>query len=341
MSPQRDSSGSDESHPPPSSDGIGTREAASPLVSARDFQASLRFRRRIDALAEKAIFGISLAAISIICLIFIYIVREAWPLIMGSGGEASLGAVLGRPFEWQPVSGSPRFSVMPLFVGTLRVTLVAMVVGTPLALAAALYTAEFAPYRLREWLKPTIELLAGIPSVVIGFFVLIVMASWLQDTFGLQFRLNAFTAGIGLSLAVIPIIFTVAEDALSSVPRSYKEASLALGASEVQTAVRVVLPAASPGIGAALILGFGRAIGETMIVLMVSGNAAVMGFDSLIPARTMSATIAAELGEVVFGGDHYRVLFFIGVLLFIITTGLNWAGDRVNRGLRRKLFGGT
>src|SRR5262249_22034815 len=152
-------------------------------------------------------------------------------------------------------------------LGTFKVTLIAMLIAAPLALAAALYTAEFAPPALREWIKPAIELLAGIPSVVLGFFILIVMASWLQATFGFQFRLNAITAGVGLALAVIPIIYTIAEDSLMAVPRQYREASLALGASTAQTARRVVFPAALPGIGAALILGFGRAIGETMIVL--------------------------------------------------------------------------
>ena len=277
--------------------------------------------------------------ISLVFLIFIFVAREAWPLVWGQAGEASLSSVFRAPFEWQPVSGSPRFSVIPLFIGTLKVTLVAMVLATPIGLAAALYTAEFAPARLREWLKPVVELLAGIPSVVIGFFVLIVLASWLAETFGLRFRLNAVTAGIGLSLAVIPIIFTVTEDALSAVPRTYREASLALGASRVQTAVRVVLPAAGPGIGAALVLGFGRAIGETMIVLMVSGNAAMMSISPLDPARTLSATIAAELGEVVFGSGHYRVLFLLGALLFLTTAVLNWVGDRINRGLRRRMFG--
>jgi len=296
----------------------------------------------MDALPGWAIFGVSIAAISIIFFIFVYITREAWPLIVGMTRDASLGGIFGSPFQWDPVSvQEPRFSVIPLVAGTLKVTLIAMLVGTPIAIGAALYTAEFASHRVREWLKPAIELLAGVPSVVVGFFALIVLASWIQDTLGLQFRLNAFTAGIALSLAVIPIVFTVTEDALSAVPHTYKEASLALGASSVQTAIRVVLPAASPGIGAAMILGMGRAIGETMIVLMVSGNAALLGFDPFSGARTMSATIAAELGEVVFGSDHYRVLFFIGVLLFITTSGLNWVGERVNAGLRRKLFGGV
>ena len=302
--------------------------------------SNVALRRRLDRLAEWGIFAVSLAAISIIFFIFIYITREAWPLIADASRETSLGAVFGAPLQWDPVSvGNPRYSVWPLAVGTLKVTLIAMLFGTPVALGAALYTAEFAPHALRQWLKPAVELLAGVPSVVVGFFALVVMASWIQDLFGLQYRLNAFTAGIALSLAVIPIIFTVAEDALSAVPATYREASLALGASAVQTAVRVVLPAASPGIGAALILGMGRAIGETMIVLMVSGNAAILGFDPFSGARTMSATIAAELGEVVYGSDHYRVLFLLGVLLFFTTSGLNWIGERVNSGLRKKLFG--
>lgn len=316
----------------------------SPATSrTRAFQsgASRRdLRRRLDRIAEWAIFGVSLAAISIVFFIFVYIVREAWPLIVHTTRAVSLVDIFISPFQWDPVSvQQPRFNVFPLIAGTLKVTIVAMLIGTPLALGAALYTAEFAPRSLREWLKPTVELLAGIPSVVVGFFALIVMATWVQDLFGLQYRLNAFTAGLALSLAVIPIIFTVAEDAFSAVPDTYREASLALGASSAQTAVRVVLPSASPGLGAALILGMGRAIGETMIVLMVSGNAALLGFDPFSGARTMSATIAAELGEVVYGGDHYTVLFFIGVLLFIMTSGLNWVGERVNSGLRHKLFG--
>lgn len=316
------------------------RGSAKPETSAVQLKSVRQvFRRRMDRLAETAIFGVSFAVISIILLIFVYVAREAWPLIVGTASGVTLRSMLGVPFEWQPVSVDPRFSVIPLVVGTFKVTLVAMTIAAPLAIAAALYTAEFAPRRLREWLKPTIELLAGIPSVVIGFFVFIVLASWLSETFGLRFRLNGLTAGIGLSLAVIPVIYTVAEDALSAVPREFREASLALGASRTQTAVRVVLPSASPGIGAAMILGFGRAIGETMIVLMVSGNAALMSLDPLTPTRTLAATVAAELGEVVFGSDHYRALFFIGTLLFLITTVLNGIGDRVNRGLRRKLFG--
>jgi phosphate transport system permease protein len=300
---------------------------------------NLKWRRFFDRFAEKLIFSFAMIAIAIIVLIFVYVGREALPLLWDASEGASLTATFSAPYTWQPVSGVPKYNVLPLILGTLKVTLIAMLFATPLALAAALFTAEFAPRAAREWIKPTIELLAGIPSVVIGFFVLIVLASWLQAVFGFEFRLNALTAGIGLGLAVIPIIYTISEDALTAVPRSYREASLALGASKVQTAVRVVFPAATPGIFAAFILGFGRAIGETMIVLMVSGNAAIFSADLAVPVRTMSATVASELGEVVFGSGHYRILFFIGTLLFLITSLLNWIGDRFNRRLRARLFG--
>jgi phosphate transport system permease protein len=276
---------------------------------------------------------------AIIFLIFIYVAREAAPLAWRTIEGITLPGTVQPPMTWQPVGGTPKFNILPLILGTLKVTLIAMLFATPLALAAALYTAEFAPPALREWVKPGIEVLAGIPSVVIGFFALVVLASWLQDTFGFEYRLNSLNAGIGLAFAVIPLIYTVSEDALTSVPKLYREASLALGASKVQTALRVILPAALPGIFAAMVLGFGRAIGETMIVYMASGNAAIMSVSPFVPVRTISATIASELGEVVVGGGHYRILFFLGVVLFVITSILNWIGNRYNRRLRTRLFG--
>src|SRR5678816_2639719 len=299
----------------------------------------LRRRQFMDRAAEALILAFASIAIAIILLIFVYVGREALPLLWGTVDGASITSTITPPTEWQPVSANPRYNVIPLLLGTLKVTFIAMLFGTPLALAAALYTSEFAPVRLREWIKPSVELLAGIPSVAMGFFALIVLASWLQEQFGLEFRLNALNAGIALALAIIPIIYTVSEDALSAVPNHYREASLALGASKIQTAVRVIFPAAMPGIGAAMILGFGRAIGETMIVLMASGNAAYMSLSPFVSTRTLSATVAAELGEVVFGGGHYRILFFLGTLLFVVTSVLNWAGDRYNRRMRMKLFG--
>jgi len=295
----------------------------------------------------------ALSAILLIFLIFVFVGREALPLLWqhpqpGLEKEAvTLSNLLGptvypdRPsrFMWQPVSTVPKYNLPPLIIGTLKTTIVAILFAGPLAILAAILSSEFAPKWLREVIKPTIELLAGIPSVVLGFFALMVLASWLQALFGLRLRLNALNAGIGLGLAVIPIIFTVAEDALTAVPRSYREASYALGANNWETAIKIVVPAALPGIFAGVVLGFGRAVGETMIVLMASGNAAVTTWSFTDSVRTLSATIAAELGEVVFGGPHYRVLFLLGILLFVFTFTVNFAGDLTVRRLRARLEG--
>lgn len=240
-----------------------------------------------------------------------------------SGSES--GNVLGTLFskDWLPVSDRPRYGLLPLFLGTLKVTLIAILFAGPIAILAAIYTAMFAPARIREYIKPAIELLAGFPSVVIGFFALMVLASFFQDLFGYSGRLNAFVGGIAMGLAAIPVIYTLTDDALTAVPGTYIEASLGLGASLRQTAFQVVLPAATPGIFAALLLGIGRVFGETMIALMATGNAALMTINPFDSVRTLSATIGAEMAEVVFGDTHYSVLFLIGSLLFIFTFGLN------------------
>lgn len=225
--------------------------------------------------------------------------------------------------DWQPVSDNPRFGILPLFFGTLKVTLIAILFAAPIAILAALYTALLAPARIRDYIKPAIELLAGFPSVVIGFFALMVLASFFQDLFGYSGRLNGFVGGVAMALAAIPVIYTLTEDALSAVPRTYIEASLGLGASLRQTAFQVILPAATPGIFAAVLLGIGRVFGETMIALMATGNAALLTLNPFDSVRTLSATIGAEMAEVVFGDTHYSVLFLIGSLLFIFTFTLN------------------
>jgi len=241
-------------------------------------------------------------------------------------------------YIWQPVGQIKKFNIIPLFVGTLKVTLIGLLFAVPLAVGAAIYVSQLARPRIREIAKPAIELLAGIPSVVVGFFGLIVMASVLQNIFGYQTRLNAFVAGIALGFAVIPIIFSIAEDALTSVPRAYTQAALALGASRWQTAWQIVLPAALPGVFAATVLGFGRAIGETMIVLMVC-SASVMSWSVFDSARSITTTIAAEMGEVVTGGPHYRILFMLGALLFAATFVSNMIGDLVIHRFKNKLEG--
>jgi phosphate transport system permease protein len=245
----------------------------------------------------------------------------------------------GPRYIWQPVSQIPKYNIIPLIIGSLKITLVALIFAVPVALAAAIYVSQLANPRVRELAKPVIELLAGIPSVVLGFFALIVMATVLQRIFGSQSRLNALCAGIALGFSVIPVVFSIAEDALTSVPRSYIQAALALGASKWKAASQVVLPAAVPGVFAAVALGFGRAIGETMIVLMASGNASIVSWRIFDSTRTITATIAAELGEVVFGSAHYRILFLIGVLLFAVTFFTNMTADVVLNRLKARIEG--
>jgi phosphate transport system permease protein len=309
-----------------------------------------RMRELSDRFASIVIKGSAFLAIISLILIFVFIGKEAVPIFTSSEvqKEASLSRLFlpqspgnGRAaeFDWQPISETPKYSLLPLLIGTLKATIIAVLIAIPLAVAAALFTSEFAPSWARETIKPCIEILAGIPSVVVGFFCLMVIASWLQGTFGWTFRLNALTAGIGLSLAVIPIVYTVSEDAFSSVPQAFREGSVAMGASSWQTASRVVLPAAMPGVLAACVLGFGRAIGETMIVLMASGNAPVISWSPVDSIRTFSATIAAELGELVQGSPHYHVLFFIGAFLFVLTFFINLMGRWWVGRLQKKLQG--
>ena len=244
-----------------------------------NFKPKSRIR---DFIVEKFIMLNALTALIVILLIFIFIFKESIPIFTSHKvqQEASLDKLIlkqqyyeGREpkWSWQPNSDVPKYSLLPLFLGTLKAAIVAMLFSVPLAVGAAIYSSEFAPRKIREFIKPVIELLAGIPSVVLGFFALIVLASILQSLFGFTYRLNAINAGIALGIAIIPIIFTIAEDAMTSVPQSLREAAMALGANPWQISFTVVLPAALPGIAAGIVLGFGRAIGETMIVLMASG----------------------------------------------------------------------
>jgi phosphate transport system permease protein len=290
--------------------------------------------------------AVALTSIAAIILILVFVAREALPILTSEAvqREVSLKTMFApvaiggsSDYMWQPVSDVPKYNIIPLIVGSLKVTIISLLIAGPFSIAAAVYVAEYAKRKQREIIKPVIELLAGIPSVVIGFFALIVLATWVQNTFGTEHRLNALVAGIGLSLAVSPLIFTVSEDALRAVPQSYRTAALALGSDRFQMIVRVVLPAAMPGILASIVLGFGRAIGETMIVVLASGNAALISGSVGVSTRTITATIAQELGEVVVGSPHYHVLFALGAILFLSTFVLNFLGERVIHGLRRKL----
>ena len=321
-------------------------EATGPVERARRSSPSPMLQRRsrwVERVAETLIKVVSLASIASVVLILVFVGKEALPVLTSSAvhAEVTLGSLFapyaGAGYMWQPVSDVPKYNVVPLFAGTLKITLVALLVAVPLSVGAAIYVCEFAPRRLRDYIKPAIELLAGIPSVVVGFFALIVLATWVQRVFGAEHRLNALVAGFGLAFAVCPFIFSVSEDALRAVPDTYRQAALAMGSTRSQTLLRVILPAAMPGIAASVVLGFGRAIGETMIVVLASGNAALLDASLGHSARTVTATIAQELGEVVIGSAHYDVLFALGAMLFIATFVVNFVGERIVHGMRRKL----
>lgn len=238
--------------------------------------------------------------------------------------------------QWYPVSDPPTFGIMPFFASTLMVTLVATAIAVPVGVACAAYLAEVAPPKIRETVKPVIELLAGIPSVVMGFIGLMLLSPLIQSMFNLNTGLCGLTAGIMLSLMSLPIIVSVSEDALSAVPDDFREASYALGATRWETIRHVCIPAALSGIAAAVMLGVGRAIGETMTVLMVAGGALAVPHSPTEPMMPMTAAIASGIGNAVRGGLQYQALFAIGLLLFLMTLAVNLVADRVLERQKRK-----
>ncbi|MCI0449471.1 MAG: phosphate ABC transporter permease subunit PstC [Chlorobi bacterium] len=263
-------------------------------------------------------------SIIIVLLIFLFLFKEAIPFITDPG--------IGELFHsvWNPVSfQKEEFGLYPLITGSVLVTLLATVIAIPFGIIGAVYISEIATPKEREFLKPFIEILAGIPSVVLGFFGLVVIAPLIKNIFGLNTGLTAITGSVLLAFMAIPTIMSISEDAIKSVPAAYKEASLALGASRLETIWKVVVPAALSGIIASVMLGMGRVVGETMAVMMVTGNAPVISFNPFTSVRTMTATIAAEMGEVTFGSAHYAALFWVGIVLLIMTFILNLISYRV------------
>lgn len=224
---------------------------------------------------------------------------------------------------WYPTAEPPDFGIFPLLVGSLAVTLLASCIAVPLGVLTAAYLTEIAPFGVRRVIKPVVELLAALPSVVIGFFGMVIVAPFLQDYLGADTGLNLFNAGLMLAFMSVPTICSVSEDALFAVPRALREASLALGATRWETTIRVVIPAALSGIGTGVMLGMSRAIGETMVVLMVAGGAGMIPTSLFDPVRPMPASIAAEMAEAPFRGEHYHALFAIGIVLFLFTLSFN------------------
>jgi len=267
---------------------------------------------------ENLIRACGISAIAFVALIFFFLLREGLPAL----GRVPPAEMLRQ--RWYPAFDF--FGMLPLLLGSALVTVLATIMAVPLGLATAIFVREVAPNWAREVLKPLIEVLAGIPSVVLGFLGMIAVAPLIRQYLGAPTGLTAFTGAVMLAYMSLPTIISVAEDALDAVPRSYRDAALALGATRWQTIWRVTLPAARSGVLIAVMLGVGRAIGETMAVMMVTGNAARMPLtlDSVFrPVRTMTATIAAEMGEVAQGSTHYHILFTVGIVLFVVTFTIN------------------
>lgn len=279
-------------------------------------------RKIKEFIIEKLILLCGLAAIFFVVLIFLFLLKEGLAVFkMVSPFDFLFGK------SWYPISEPPKLGILPLIMGSLLVTLGAAIISIPIGVGCAVYIAEIAPGKAKEILKAGIELLAAIPSVVLGFIGMVTLVPLVKNVFHLPTGLTALSGSIMLAFMAMPTIVSIAEDALYSVPKNYKEGAFALGATHWQTIWRVLLPAASSGIMAAVMLGIGRVIGETMAVMMITGNAAVIPQSILVPVRTLTATVAAEMGEAVVGSEHYFALFAIGIVLFIISFIINVTAD--------------
>jgi len=287
-------------------------------------------RRRKEQGIKILFFVVASASILTLSLIVIFLFMEGIPIFE----KVSVRDFIFGKY-WYPTYEPPEFGIFPLIVASLAVTAVACLISIPLGVMTAVYLAEIASTRLREIVKPIVELLAALPSVVIGFFGMVVVAPFLQETFNLATGLNLFNAGLMLAFMSVPTICSISEDAVFSVPKELKEASLALGATHWETILSVIVPASISGISTAVILGMSRAIGETMVVLMVAGGAAMIPTSIFDPVRPLPASIAAEMAEAPFRGDHYYALFATGVVLFAFTFLFNLVADYVSNKYRQ------
>lgn len=282
--------------------------------------------RRLKKIFSGKVLATIFATTSIVVtfFIFVFIFYQGLPAFEEIG---ILDFLLGT--EWRPTGSPPSFGILPLFYGSLLVTGLALLVSVPIGIFGAIYIHEVAHSKVRKLLKPISEILAGVPSVIYGFFGLVVLVPWVKETFGLPVGETAFTAGIILGIMVLPIIISVSEDAMSSVPEKYRSASLALGATRWQTMTKVVIPSAASGISSSIILAFGRAIGETIAVMMIVGGSPIMPLTIFKPVRPMPATIAAEMGEIAYGSTHFHALFAIGIILLTTTFVTNYVAKKI------------
>jgi len=287
-------------------------------------------RRTSEIVIESAIKLSGVLVIVFVFLIFLFLLKDALALFR----VYPVGRFLfGR--NWLPISEPPQFGMVPLFLGSLYVTIGAILICVPVGVATALFIGEVAPRSLKQVLKSLVEILASIPSVVLGFIGIVWLGPFLRSTLHLTTGMCGLTGSLLLAFMALPTIISISEDALNSVPRTYREAAFGLGATQWQTLWRIILPSASSGIMAAVMLGIGRVIGETMVAMMVTGNAPVIPQSLLQPLRTLTATMAGEMGETVGGSEHYFALFAVGLVLFVITFVINLVADIFLRRARR------
>lgn len=309
--------------------------AAGPLSVGRTSRFQIFVGKGLDAsepIVELLIRIFGWSAIFFVLAIFVFVVIEAVPVFASE--HFSFWEFLTSG-SWRPTSPvREQFGIAALMYGTFSVTILSMLIAVPIGLGAAVYISEFAPPKIKETLKITIELLAAIPSVVWGFIAVLVLGPIIVKTTGAQDGTNMLNAAIVLALMSVPVIVSVSEDSLRAVPDSFREAAMALGAGKWEIVYRVLFPAAKNGLLAAVLLGVGRSIGETMAVLMATGHSVNVSLNPLQPVRTLTATIASELGEAVVGDTHYRVLFLIGIVLFIFAFVVNLTADLIVKGIR-------
>jgi phosphate transport system permease protein len=288
-------------------------------------------KRQMTERTMRTLFlGIASVSIAVLAMIMLFLFMEGLPIFKVVSVK---DFVLGK--FWYPTSDPPDFGILPLIVASLAVTGVSALISIPLGVMTAVYLSEVASFKVGEIVKPVVELLAALPSVVIGFFGMVLVAPFLQTVFDIPTGLNLFNAALMLAFMSIPTICSISEDAIHSVPTALREASLALGATQLETIVRVVIPASISGISTAIILGMSRAIGETMVVLMVAGGAAALPLSIFDPVRPMPASIAAEMAEAPFRGDHYYALFATGIVLFLFTLLFNLVADYMTNKYRQ------
>lgn len=286
---------------------------------------SILSRQAQESLIQKIFLGLGMVSLGFLALIMIFLFMEGLPIFK----QVSVSKFLFGKL-WYPTSDPPDYGILSMIAGSASVTLLSSLIAVPLGVMTAIYLAEIAGPKTREIVKPVVELLAALPSVVIGFFGMVVFAPFLQETFDIPTGLNLFNAALMLAFMAVPTITSLSEDAIFRVPADLKEASLALGATHWETLYRVTIPSALSGVSTAVILGMSRAMGETMVVLMVAGGAAMIPNSIFSPVRPMPSTIAAEMAEAAFRGIHYHSLFAIGMVLFVFTLLFNIAADYIS-----------